>query len=153
MTLTLEYIAGFFDGEGSCGVSKKRNPEGRINVPKPFISITNTDLSVIKEIQSIIGFGKIYEHKEYHKIHRTMFHLEITKPHEIIKFADLLLNRISIKKSILSAVKEYAVYLNDTRLKHKTWAGKSSSWKNDLPYAEKHFIIPIMKLSKRRLKY
>lgn len=54
MAVSLEYIAGFIDGEGYIGI----HSNGRGSY-KTEISMTNTNLLVLLEIQKVVG-GKIY---------------------------------------------------------------------------------------------
>ena len=54
MKLSIEYIAGFVDGEG-CIYAQVR-PNQRLDTK---LIITNTDLSVLKDIQEFFGCGTI----------------------------------------------------------------------------------------------
>lgn len=50
----ISYIAGIFDGEGSVFLTKRKSGKIRINV-----SITNTNLNVLKYVKQNIGLGRI----------------------------------------------------------------------------------------------
>jgi hypothetical protein len=60
------YLAGFFDGEGCCEVSRYEHRKTRKNgtvyrwIPHVIrISITNTNNKVLKHIQSLVGTGYV----------------------------------------------------------------------------------------------
>jgi len=60
-----DYIAGFFDGEGSAIIRRNRNVE---------ISFANTNKAVLQQIREFVGFGNIHTSKTpkgapYHQLH------------------------------------------------------------------------------------
>ena len=57
----LIWASGFFDGEGSIGLSKHKNPEFY------YVSITvsNTHLKSIERFKDIVVFGRIYKQTKY----------------------------------------------------------------------------------------
>lgn len=61
--LFLSYLAGFIDGEGTVGVSR-RNRYGLTYSKQwycydPYVSISNTDLPILDYIQGRLGFGSV----------------------------------------------------------------------------------------------
>ena len=65
MTMSYEYAAGFFDGEGSVGVEKKGG------WPAIRVAVANTDHNILRELKESWG-GQIYKgqrQKPQHKQH------------------------------------------------------------------------------------
>lgn len=83
--LTDEYIAGFFDGEGSVSI----NIGGRCNV-----AITQKNPSVLYLIQSKFG-GNV--HLKEHK-YLGCYHWRLSKKEEVIRFLEAMLNICVCKK-------------------------------------------------------
>jgi len=59
--LFLSYLAGFVDGEGTIGVSKRKRIKWFCY--DPYLSIANSDLPVLEYINKTIGFGSIRRSK------------------------------------------------------------------------------------------
>lgn len=91
----LAYIAGFFDGEGHCGVS--------LQVSKTYRSyhcnvlVTNTNREVLDWMQKTLqlGFVKIAKPAKAH--HKVSYRLEFPKLH-IVKFLGFVLPYLKVKK-------------------------------------------------------
>ncbi len=60
---TIDYIAGFFDGEGSLIIRFKKDKRYKTGMfVEPVINITQKDKHILEIIQQKYG-GKIYYHK------------------------------------------------------------------------------------------
>jgi len=89
-----EYLAGFFDGEGSFLIKIKKDPRYRSGYQiTPKINIAQKDKKLLIEIQKFLGMGNIY-------IHRTddLWHFEIYKLNDIEKFLNMIGSLLKIKK-------------------------------------------------------
>lgn len=59
------YWAGFVDGEGTLGITKKKNPDHILGFSYvPYASISHTNLSILQELRSTFG-GKIHQYKTH----------------------------------------------------------------------------------------
>ena len=98
------YIAGFFDGEGSISVSrvKGNNPPERIQYCLR-IRIYNSEISVLKKIKSFLNYGKIYIN---HRLigHNLVYELSIIKKLEVKEFLDKIKDLVMLKKSQIDFV-------------------------------------------------
>lgn len=61
--VSIEYIAGFFDGEGFCTISKASAKSHSGSRYWLVASIANTHKGVMDEIQRTIGYGNVIFHK------------------------------------------------------------------------------------------
>jgi hypothetical protein len=48
------WLAGFYEGEGSCGYYKANNSKGRLTV-----SVSQKEIEVLQEIRDFFGFGSV----------------------------------------------------------------------------------------------
>jgi len=56
------YWAGFIDGEGAIGLTKKKNPKHTLGFAYvPYVSVTNTNEAILKELRKKFG-GRIHMH-------------------------------------------------------------------------------------------
>ena len=70
--ITLEYIAGFVDGEGTFSITK-----GTVNSYCPRFGVYNTNLKVIKDIQKCLNIGlKISKVKHRNDKWKTLYRLD-----------------------------------------------------------------------------
>ena len=69
--LTLEYVAGLFDGEGHLGLSSDKDSY------QVDITITNTSLPVLLELQKHVG-GTVVTLKRYRRQHRPVHTWELS---------------------------------------------------------------------------
>ena len=94
MTLTKEYIAGFFDGEGHVSItwSKRR---GMMN-PKLCLKLTNTYLPLLESIKEIYG-GNIYASPKQYEHYLQCYALSLTVE-QSKKFLNDVLPFLVIKK-------------------------------------------------------
>ena len=56
--LSWQYVAGFFDGEGTCCFSKCGNQNSRLSA-----NITQKNSIILKEIKNFLGYGCLYQFK------------------------------------------------------------------------------------------
>ena len=94
----LAYIAGFFDGEGSVSVFKRKPVHGCINpIFILMVEITNIDKAVLEYIKSTIGLGGcLYGHIEPNK--RTVYRL-MYRGRQAIQFLELVKPFLKVKVS------------------------------------------------------
>ena len=95
--ITFDYIAGFFDGEGSCIVRFKKDQRYGTGIQvSPWINITSSNRKVLELIRSKFNAGKIYFHKR-----DKLWHLNIYATDDLLKITSLLLKKTIIKKKKL----------------------------------------------------
>lgn len=115
--MDLNYVAGFFDGEGSFVVSLK--PDKRyVNGVQidTHINITQKNQEVLKLIQQEFQMGKIYFHSR-----DKLWHFNIYKLNDKLKFVEMLKNRLFVKQGQL---KKFSAVLQMLRQKeHLTKEG------------------------------
>lgn len=70
--VTVEYIAGLFDGEGSVGIYKVVGKRHNINWTAR-LNISGSFRPVLEEIQQLFGFGNIYSTKRNKKLIATRY--------------------------------------------------------------------------------
>ena len=63
MSISLQYIAGFFDGEGFVTIQKASTGSHSHARYWLIVSMSNTHRRIIDEIQKMIGFGRVIFHK------------------------------------------------------------------------------------------
>lgn len=144
--LNNDYLAGFFDGEGCGRVAKVGGSKGRRRYWKPLISLSNTNKEVMDEIYDFIKLGHLHK---YHikKDGKIQWKIYITNPKSIIKFCDLIIDKVIIKREILELIKKFAIYLENTRKKHKVSKGKCIGWTDeDIQFINEKYVIPIRDL-------
>ena len=130
-----EYLAGFFDGEGHVGIAKLRRKGGTF-VYAINVSIVNTNLDLLKEIQREMG-GQIYKSKTRNKkAHRQSYSLQFTKRQDQFCILSGMLPFLRIKRVQASLV----VRLIESRNSRGVIPG------NHIPYsAEEAEIIGIVR--------
>lgn len=94
--ISLDYIAGVFDGEGNINYSCKHYQ----------IVITNTNLEMLEQVQSFLNMGKIYTRKKV-GMNKICFMYRIFKREEVCKFIEIFLPRVLIKRQDLEKIQEY----------------------------------------------
>ena len=61
-----DYVAGFYEGEGTCGAYfckyKNKNEEKTRFYYRLQVGITQNEKFILNEIKNFVGFGKIYKH-------------------------------------------------------------------------------------------
>jgi len=105
--LSIQYIAGFFDGEGS--VSIAANYYNRKAPAGPLLSFSQRDYKILNQIQYSLGCGAIHTRTKVGS-----YHLRIMGKKKVIKVAKLLLPYAVVKKAHLSLILEYCDWVRDT---------------------------------------
>jgi len=113
MSISIPYIAGFFDGEGCVSIFytkirlQKSNPEKMIRGIKLAILVSNTDQRPLLEIQAMYG-GYIYcsnIRKKPH--HKSVYSLRISDREAQKRFLNVLLPYSIIKNEQIRIALEY----------------------------------------------
>jgi len=86
------YIAGFFDGEGS--VYEVNN--------KIFVSIPQTNYDVLEKIVEFCGYGLLYETKKQKKHHKQAWVIRIQKKADVLDFLLMIKDIVIVKKEIVN---------------------------------------------------
>ena len=91
-TISIEYIAGLFDGEGciSCGRSSKA-------VPSVHLIVANTNYDVLEDLQKFWNLGRAYC-ANLKGIHQPIFKWEVTRAADIVEVLTKLLPYLRIKQ-------------------------------------------------------
>lgn len=110
--LSLDYLAGFFDGEGCfyLGMQKAGNPKNPKQYPKAQVLLSQSGedgLKLLEAIQKQYG-GTIYQHLKpgQHKATKPAYKIWWNKD-EAITLINLLLPKLIIKKRDAQAVLQY----------------------------------------------
>lgn len=116
--ITPEYLAGFFDGEGTfyIGTQKAKNPNNPKKYPHCIVLLSQSGdngLSLFKEIQAIYG-GNIYTHLRVgeHKATKTAYKIYWNKQ-EAIRLIEILLPHLKIKQQEAKEAFSYLTRTND----------------------------------------
>ena len=128
--ITLDYIAGIYDGEGSSIVRFRKDSRYRTGVQiDPHINITNTNKEVLELIKSYFGYGYIYWHKRdelwYYNIYKKDQLIDFTEtliPYTIIKRKEL---EIFLKIMKMMKQKEHLT-LSGLEIIHNLWCERRS---------------------------
>jgi len=105
--ISLSYIAGFIDADGTFHIGKKKDTRGKLGyVYQPCLNIYNNDITVLKSIRSDLGIGAIglSSGKTYA--------LRIYRMSDISKILDLIIPYLRLKKERAILLKEWV----DSRL-------------------------------------
>jgi len=89
--MSFGYVAGFFDGEGSCRPATEYN-----------IAISNEVESVLEEIQSFLGYGHIYKRKG-----EDMYDLKVYSHKDRLKFVESVLPFSIVKRAELLEAQQF----------------------------------------------
>lgn len=103
--ISLEYVAGFFDGEGT--VSLKR---------QLLLGFSNSDKRVLREIQKFLGMGSLSRNKRAKN--KVVYQLRIYHRKQCIKVAKMLLPKCIVKREELEKFIEY--------IETKNWFNRGS---------------------------
>lgn len=104
MPLDYNYIAGFFDGEGSVRINfKKAQPDkgaafGYFIVP--HIDCSQKYPPILEQIQTTLGMGRVVNHGEG-------FGWIITAREDCLKFIELMKNKVVLKKRHLELLEKF----------------------------------------------
>lgn len=97
--MTWDYIAGFFDGEGSAGCYSKAKRSGQ-----RFINFSNTERELLLEIRDFLGAGIVGLQKTSTPTRRPCYVLYIRKIEDLRRIAPELRRRCIIKRDALDRV-------------------------------------------------
>ena len=131
MTINEQYLAGFFDGEGSVSLSVSyRMRHGKINPRLDFkcqISITQTNRKILDEIQAYLGYGKVIETKSHSTISKyAIYHtLEMVNLKSVKDFSFLIKNYSHLKKKQLEIINEVSTMLYNKKIEKRRYYKKS----------------------------
>ena len=124
--LNLDWIAGFFDGEGSCYISVKRGTKRGSGRHRwqfgPRIIITQKDKGILEKIKETLGMGRIIRSRNGNGDLKE-YQWYIRKKQDFKKFIALMEERIVLKRRQLLLLKEY-ITLNPGR---KHWCSNPKS--------------------------
>lgn len=101
------YIAGFFDGEGSAWISKDK-----IGI----IAFPNTNKKILKEIKKFINLPSCWYKDKKKPKHKTFYRLVYSRHKDILFIAQKLVNKCIRKEKLLEVIKH----------------SKSKKWSNEL---------------------
>lgn len=112
MKITIEYLAGFFDGEGSVGLYSHfrygRNKEIKTELILPQIVITQRDRKILNQIEVFLESNNIGCHLRSAK-NGTIYRLVITGLKEILKFCEMVVNYSFCKREELDIMINYCL--------------------------------------------
>jgi len=139
MSMSYQYIAGMFDGEGTLSIFRHHAPSFRKNIKRGYarefrLNIANTNLDVILEIKKFLGYGEIITHK-----HANCFSFSIRFcPTQLRILLPKILPYLIIKKDLtmimfeaLTTVKNFNIPIKRReeillQLEEKFWAFKKT---------------------------
>lgn len=115
--MNLDYIAGFFDGEGSVSLQFHRMPACKYGYQfLPTISIAQKTRPILEEVQNFLGFGRIYGGHT----HR----FQIVGHSNIRRFISIFKTRSKLKKQQLELLEEAVGLLHPKPLRgNQLWGG------------------------------
>lgn len=103
-TENLAYIAGFLDGEGSVGVTKK----SKRNSYLPQITFNNTNLKVMNFTKDKLGINSLITIKEdREKNHKKVYRIHLQNKVKCKEVLQLLIKYLIIKKKKAKLVLEF----------------------------------------------
>jgi hypothetical protein len=119
-SISLDYIAGFFDGEGSVGIKASKTAKSWCGVTfVPRLAIYQKTPEILEKIAVELGLGN----KKFKLRHRLTgskgaygecYRLDIQKLDDVLRIAKALLPRCQLKKRQLEIVTEAAKLLLET---------------------------------------
>lgn len=123
--LSLDYIAGFFDGEGCITIIKyKRDSKHSGNKGyglQTDITLVQKDINILNEIKETLEKFSIHGKIEKHTTNDVWL-LRIRNFDNQQRFCDLFENRLILKKSQLLLLKEYIKVRMETRWNEHSYA-------------------------------
>ena len=103
--LTIEYVAGLIDADGSISISVSKNryitkkgtsePQFAFVVNLRFIQEYR---DILEEVKETLGAGHIYDHKAYSKTSTAMSSWQTTTHDDTMKVCEMLLPHLRVKK-------------------------------------------------------
>jgi len=94
--LTLQYIAGFVDGEGCIGFSNRSPKQNRYYV---YLRVANTNQQILNDIKAYFGIGSIQVANSSHKNgnRKTVYYYQVVC-RKAVKVITLLLPYLRVKQ-------------------------------------------------------
>jgi len=106
--MNLDWIAGFFDGEGSVSAALVRHPTAVYGYKiGPRITLSQKTLPILKEVQRFLGMGAL------HQAH--VWNYQIRRRDDCLKFVQMFAPRSRLKSRQLLLLKEVLDVTNDGR--------------------------------------
>lgn len=99
-TPTWDYVAGFFDGEGTAGWWPNRRHGGEVW----SVSFSNTHRIALEKIQEFLGAGAIRERKG---VNKPVYALVITRLEDLRRILPELIQRCIVKRADLEALAKF----------------------------------------------
>lgn len=125
--MTTEYIAGFFDGEGTVSTSGN----------KIRISIPQTNKEVLEEIKNFLGFGNILTEKLRKAHWKQSWVFYTTNSRDSVSFLDKVLPFLIVKKKKSEEAKVlYKSYLDSKEVKKEKYNDAITMVKQGKSYRE-----------------
>lgn len=109
--MNIDYIAGFFDGEGSFGLYGK--------IKRPKVSITQTDFDILEKIRIFLGMGQVYKLSKRKDNWKDSWIFTITNREDCLKFVKLIKPHLLLERKIKKAeeiIDELENYLENNKL-------------------------------------
>ena len=101
--MTIEYIAGFFDGEGTINIVKN----------KIRISIPQTNLEVLENIKEFLTFGSIFKEKKRKEHWKDSWVLYTGNSNDTFQFLNMVYPYLIVKKEkAKEAISTYTKFLD-----------------------------------------
>ena len=107
------YIAGFWDAEGTISITKNKHWCNRNGFSlRPRLAVFNTNLDVIKYIQSKVG-GKMSRFRQRSSKHKICYKLVINLRKYMIEVLVLIKDYLRVKKECAETLLEYCKLRDD----------------------------------------
>lgn len=103
--MNLDYIAGFFDGEGSA-ISYINSKYLTFR-----IDIANTNRDVLEKIREYLGFGRVHKSRDT-SAGNAVFHFYAGAHEDVLRFIELVFSRCFIKKEKLKEMRKMILEKN-----------------------------------------
>jgi len=102
---SLDWVAGFFDGEGGCyiGVTKRKNGSIRVS---PYISISQKSRFILEKLKKKVGVGRI-EKASSGFTSKTVWQYRVTGRDNMRKFILKIMNKVVLKRKQLYLMNEF----------------------------------------------
>ena len=82
--LSVDYVLGLVDGEGSFAVHLSSSPKRRARVePRFCLKLKAEDKELLDELQNFFGFGKVYIQRDHRPSHSLCYRFEVSNRREL----------------------------------------------------------------------
>lgn len=122
--MTNEYLAGFFDGEGTIFISQQGPKGASFNLRAAIAQKQTGQVRVLEEIRNFLGYGKI-DYNKSEKLSQLYFNVEDT-----ISFLKKILPYLVVKNSQARLGLQFAKYKKDNRGRGKYVSTNELRWRN-----------------------